>query len=136
MQSCRLGRYSVAIEFGNPSCAGDDEMSALSLAPNIDAISFIVHALPGLGRFVRPRVAKIIARDEALQARELTETLAILDAAGVEGAFVSTFLFAIMPYDPDPRNDPAWDGRPRHPHWQRSNGSLIRRAWPRPPRPT
>ena len=99
------GKPVVITEFGNPSCEGGDEMSALSIAPNIDPISFILHALPGLGRFVRPRVAKIIARDEALQARELTETLTILDAAGVEGAFVSTFIFAIMPYDPDPRYD-------------------------------
>jgi hypothetical protein len=99
------GKPVVDTEFGNPSCVGGGEMSALSTAPNIDAISFILHALPGLGRFVRPRVAKVIARDEALQARELTDTLAILEGAGVDGAFVSTFIFAIMPYDPDPRYD-------------------------------
>jgi len=44
---------------------------------------------------VRPRVGTVIPRDEALQARELADTLAILDRAGVEGAFVSTFIFAI-----------------------------------------
>lgn len=99
------GKPVVDTEFGNPSCVGGDEISALSIAPNIDGISFLLHALPGLGRFVRPRVAKVIARDEPLQARELTETLAILDGAGVDGAFVSTFIFEIMPYDPDPRYD-------------------------------
>lgn len=99
------GKPVVDTEFGNPSCVGGDEMSALSIAPNIDGISFLLHALPGLGRFVRPRVAKVIARDEPLQARELTDTLAILDGAGVDGAFVSTFIFAIMPYDADPRYD-------------------------------
>ncbi len=95
----------VITEFGNPSCEGGDEMSALSTNPNIDPVPFVLHALPGVGRFVRPRVSKVIPRDEALQARELADTLAILNGAGVEGAFVSTFIFAIRPYDPDPRYD-------------------------------
>jgi len=99
------GKPVVITEFGNPSCEGGDEMSALSTNPNIDPISFVLHALPGVGRLVRPRVSTVIPRDEALQARELTETLAVLDGAGVEGAFVSTFIFAIRPYDPDPRYD-------------------------------
>lgn len=99
------GKPVVNTEFGNPSCAGGDEMSALSSSPNIDPVSFVLHALPGIGRFVRPRVSKVIPRDEALQAREVIETLAILDAAGVDGAFVSTFIFEIRPYDPDPRYD-------------------------------
>jgi hypothetical protein len=99
------GKPVVDTEFGNPSCVGGDEMSAVSTASNIDGISLVLHSLPALGRFVRPRVTKVIPRDEALQARELTDTLAILDGAGVEGAFVSTFIFAIRPYDPDPRYD-------------------------------
>jgi hypothetical protein len=99
------GKPVVNTEFGNPSCVGGDEMSALSVAPNIDGISLILHSLPAIGRLVRPRVTKVVPRDEALQARELTDTLAILDGAGVEGAFVSTFIFAIRPHDPDPRHD-------------------------------
>ena len=99
------GKPVVITEFGNPSCVGGDEMSALSTNPNIDPVTFVVHALPGVGRFVRPRVSRIIPRDEALQARELTDTLSILDGAGVEGAFVSTFIFAIRPYDEDARYD-------------------------------
>ncbi len=99
------GKPVVITEFGNPSCEGGDEMSALSTHPNIDPVSFILHALPAVGRFVRPRVSKVIPRDEALQARELTDTLGILDGAGVEGAFVSTFIFALRPYDVDPRYD-------------------------------
>lgn len=99
------GKPVVNTEFGNPSCAGGDDVSALSITPNIDGISLLLHSLPALGRFVRPRVTKVVRRDEALQARELTETLAILDAAGVDGAFVSTFIFAIMPFDEDPRYD-------------------------------
>ena len=37
--------------------------------------------------------------------RELIETLGILDAAGVDGAFVFTFAFRIYTYDSDPRYD-------------------------------
>ncbi len=64
-----------------------------------------LHSLPLVGRLVRPRLNGVYVRDEELQARELAETLAILDAAGVDGAFVSTFLSAIHPYDEDPRYD-------------------------------
>jgi hypothetical protein len=99
------GKPVVDTEFGNPSCVGGDEMSALSTASNVNGISLLLHSLPALGRFVRPRVTKVIPRDEALQARELTETLDILEGSGVAGAFVGTFIFAIRPYDEDPRYD-------------------------------
>ena len=99
------GKPVVNTEFGNPSCEGGEDASALSGATNIDGISLLLHALPAVGRLVRPRVTRIIPRDEALQARALTETVAILDRAEVEGAFISTFIFAIRPYDPDPRYD-------------------------------
>lgn len=44
-------------------------------------------------------------RDEALQAKELTEQLAIFDDAAVEGAFVYTFVAPIWVYDEDPLYD-------------------------------
>jgi hypothetical protein len=44
-------------------------------------------------------------RDEALQARRIIEGLTILDAAGVDGAFVCTFLEPLSTQDPDPRYD-------------------------------
>jgi hypothetical protein len=44
-------------------------------------------------------------RDEALQARELTDMLGILDEAGVDGTFVFTFVAPALPHDPDPRHD-------------------------------
>ena len=44
-------------------------------------------------------------RDEAVQARELANTLGILDGAGVEGAFVSTFVSPINPHHDDPARD-------------------------------
>ncbi len=44
-------------------------------------------------------------RDEGLQAREITEQLAELDDAGVEGAFVFTFIQSNSLYNENPRYD-------------------------------
>ncbi len=44
-------------------------------------------------------------RDEHMQARELIDQLGVLDQAGVNGAFVMTFISPIAPYDENPRND-------------------------------
>ncbi len=99
------GKPVVNTEFGDPSCAGGDDMSALSVSSNVDFRSLFLHSLPLVGRFVRPRVTRVVERDEALQARELTETLGILDGAGVAGAFVNTFIYANHPYAEDPRYD-------------------------------
>ncbi len=44
-------------------------------------------------------------RDEGLQARELTDMLRILDGAGVDGAFVFTFVSPALTYSDNPRYD-------------------------------
>jgi hypothetical protein len=54
---------------------------------------------------VPPRADGHYIRDEGLQARELVDQLGVLDAAGVEGAFVQTFVVPNSPYHPDPRYD-------------------------------
>ena len=54
---------------------------------------------------VPPRTDGHYIRDEELQARELVDQLGALDAAGVEGAFVQTFVVPNSPYRPDPRYD-------------------------------
>ena len=54
---------------------------------------------------VPPRTDGHYIRDEELQARELVEQLGVLDAAGVEGAFVQTFVVPNSPYRLDPRYD-------------------------------
>jgi hypothetical protein len=99
------GKPVVITEFGTPSCEGGDAAMATSIDGNADWRFLLLHALPLVGRFVRPRVTRVIPRDEELQARELSETLAIQNAAGVDGAFVSTFVYPIKPYDADPRFD-------------------------------
>ena len=59
------------------------------------------HLLP----FVRERLKGDYVHDEAMQARELTETLTILDAAGVDGAFVAEFVTAGATFSDNPRYD-------------------------------
>ena len=44
-------------------------------------------------------------RDESLQAREVADQLGVLDAAGVEGAFVFNFVTPNSTYNDDPRYD-------------------------------
>lgn len=54
---------------------------------------------------VPPRVDGHYIRDETLQARELSDQLGVLDAAGVDGAFVFTFVSPNSPHNADPRYD-------------------------------
>ena len=54
---------------------------------------------------IPPRIDGHYIRDEELQARELVDQLGVLDAAGVEGAFVQTFVVPNSPYRSDPRFD-------------------------------
>ena len=68
-----------------------------------------------------PRLDRKYVRDEALQARELTETLAIFDDAGVDGAFVHTFIQPPNAYNADPRFDFDWPATA----WSRATGTRI-----------
>jgi len=100
------GKPVVNTEFGMGTYVGADEKGMLAnLGGMVDVKTLFAHAVPLVGRLVRPRLNGRYVRDEEFQARELTETLAILDGAGVDGAFVATFLHAINPYDEDPLYD-------------------------------
>ncbi len=100
------GKPVVNTEFGMGTYVGADEKGMLAnLGGMVDVKRLFAHALPLVGRLVRPRLNGRYVRDEELQARALTETLAILDGAGVDGAFVATFLHTINPYDEDPLYD-------------------------------
>ena len=52
-----------------------------------------------------PKVDGHYIRDESLQAKEIIEELAAFDEAGVEGAFVFTFVSPTSAYNDDPRFD-------------------------------
>jgi hypothetical protein len=53
----------------------------------------------------QPHVNGDYVRDEAGQAREITECLDIFDAGGADTAFVQTFVQPMSPWNPDPRFD-------------------------------
>jgi hypothetical protein len=100
------GKPTVITEFGYGTYQSDGKLAQVLLGGgDADFWSQFFHALPVVGRFVRPRVRVIHPRDEAWQARKIVETLEILDSAGVHGAFVSQFESQINPFDEDPRYD-------------------------------
>jgi hypothetical protein len=95
----------VITEVGMRGYRGAESSGALGFGI-MDLNSVMLHSLPLVGRFVRMRLQKgDHVRDEALQARELAETLAILDAANVDGAFVASFDEPLSTFSDDPRFD-------------------------------
>jgi hypothetical protein len=70
-----------------------------------DQLRVGVRQLPVVGRFVRERLNGDYVRDEAMQARELAETLTMLEAAGVDGAFVAEFVTAGATFSDKSRYD-------------------------------
>jgi hypothetical protein len=96
-----IGKPVVVTEFGMRSYQGAEVSGSLGFGI-IDSRSQFSHHLPVVGRFVRPRLKDgSHVRDEAMQAEEIAETLTILDAAGVDGAFVCTFVEPTAPYSED-----------------------------------
>jgi hypothetical protein len=99
------GKPVVVTEFGMRTYRDADTSGALGFGVT-DPRSLVLHRLPVLGRFIRPHLKKgDHVRDEAGQAREIVETLAILDAANVDGAFVCTFVEPLSTFDEDPHYD-------------------------------
>jgi len=100
------GKPVVITEFGFPSSQGAGQADGLmSLGGNADLTTLILHQLPGIGRWIKPRVKRLVERDETLQATRLVTQLKLLESAGVDGAFVFTFSFPLSPYDDNPYYD-------------------------------
>ena len=99
-----LGKPVVNTEFGMRTYRGAESEGTLGFGV-ADQMRVGLHQLPVVGRFVRERLNGDYVRDEAMQARELTETLTILDAAGVDGAFVAEFVTAAATFSDKPRYD-------------------------------
>ena len=78
-------------------------------------LSILLHQLPVIGRFVRPKLKVINERDEALQAKRLVDNLKLLDKAGFSGTFIDTFIFPRNPYSDIPKYD-----------LDRANSSLVK----------
>jgi hypothetical protein len=98
------GKPVVISEFGFLTRTDAGQIG--SAAPlNIDPVTMSLHLLPLTRRLVRPRVKTVHERSEELQAHCLHRQLALLDSAGVDGAFVFTFTAPLWPHDDDPKHD-------------------------------
>jgi hypothetical protein len=87
----KLGGQGWAIAFG---------MMADYMGPKASPPAGIAEILK-----IPTRVDGHYVRDEGIQAHEITDQLSILDTAGVEGAFVFTFVSPLSHYNEDPRFD-------------------------------
>jgi hypothetical protein len=96
-----LGKPLVNTEFGMRTYRGAESDGTLGFGVADQTRVVLHYLLP----FVRERLNGDYVRDEAMQARELTETLTILDAAGVDGAFVAEFVTAGGTFSEEPRYD-------------------------------
>ncbi len=98
------GKPVVNAEFGHSPYRGD-RLGQMEFG-EVDLVSLGLHRIPYAGRLVRPRLKRgTNVRDEQKQARELAKTLGLLDAEGVDGAFVWTFADPWLTHSADPRHD-------------------------------
>jgi hypothetical protein len=77
--------------------------------------SILLHQLPIIGRFIRPKTKVVNERDEAIQAKRLIDNLKLLDKAGFSGTFIDQFIFPLYPYSDKPKYD-----------LDRTNSSLVK----------
>jgi hypothetical protein len=97
----------------------------------VNTLSVTLSRLPLAGRLVQPSLKRSThIRDEEHQARELTETVTILEAEGADGAFSWTFA---DPWLADPhRRSAARPGHDLHQPGQGLNVTWIGAARPLP----
>jgi hypothetical protein len=98
------GKPVIVTEFGMRTYHGAERSGALGFGVT-DTTRLWLHTRPVIGRFVRPRLKGAFQRDEAMQAREVAETLDELERSGVAGALLSTFATPEACTDADPRYD-------------------------------
>ncbi|MGH7692771.1 MAG: abortive infection protein [Candidatus Dormibacteria bacterium] len=100
-----LGKPVINTEFGMRTYRGAEGDGTLGFGIADQTRVGLHHLLPVVGRFVRERLKGGYLRDEAMQARELIETLTILDAVGGDGAFVAEFVTPGATFSEEPRYD-------------------------------
>ena len=91
------GKPVIVTEFGMRTFRGAESSGALGFGVT-DTTRLWLHTRPLIGRFFRPRLSGTFERDEAMQARELAETLDELERSGVAGALLSTFATPEAPH--------------------------------------
>jgi hypothetical protein len=113
-----FGKPVVITEFGSRTYQGADTTTEgiagdiTDLRPNLPVIvSYLINKIiTSLFDIQRPpprmRLKKgNYIRDEDLQARELIDQINVLESAGVEGAFIMTFVSPVAPYNDNPQYD-------------------------------
>ena len=98
------GKPVIVTEFGMRTYRGAESSGTLGFGVT-DTTRLWLHTRPVIGRFFRPRLKGTFQRDEAMQARELADTLDELERSGVAGALLSTFVTPEAYTDDDPRHD-------------------------------
>lgn len=96
-----FGKPIINTEFGMRTYRGAESDGTVGFGVADQKRVLLHYLLP----FVRQRLSGDYVRDEAMQARELVETLTILDSAGVDGAFVHEFVTAGATFSDKPRYD-------------------------------
>jgi hypothetical protein len=98
------GKPVIVTEFGMRTYRGAENSGTLGFGVT-DTTRLWLHTRPVIGHFIRARLKGTFQRDEAMQARELDETLGELERSGVAGALLSTFTTPEAGTDDDPRYD-------------------------------
>ena len=98
------GKPVVVTEFGMRTYAGAESSGALGFGVT-DTTRLWLHTRPLIGQFFPTRLNGIYDRDEAMQAREISETLDELELSGVAGAMLSTFVTPSATTNADPLYD-------------------------------
>jgi hypothetical protein len=98
------GKPVIVTEFGMRTYHGAESSGALGFGIT-DTTRLYLHTRPVIGHLFRPRLNGAYQRDEAMQARELADTLDELERSGVAGALLSTFVTPEAHTDDDPRHD-------------------------------
>ncbi len=98
------GKPVIVTEFGMRTYHGAESSGALGFGIT-DTTRLWLHTRPVIGHLFRPRLNGAYQRDEAMQARELDDTLDELERSGVAGALLSTFVTPENHTDDDPRHD-------------------------------
>ena len=119
-----LGKPVVNTEFGMRTYRGAESDGTLGFGV-ADQLRVGLHQLPVVGRFVRERLNGDYVRDEAMQARELAETLTMLEAAGLDGAFVAEFVTAGATFSEESRYDLDMNAFALVKTYRRGNGTTY-----------
>lgn len=99
-----IGKPVIVTEFGMRTYRGAESSGTLGFGVT-DTTRLWLHTRPVIGRFIRSRLKGTFERDEAMQAREIGETLDELERSGVAGALLATFVTPGAFIRQDPRYD-------------------------------